>query len=105
VAETVIVLGAVATALGAVWKFLVVPIAKGIRVLHLTYEKVSGYDDRLAVVEERSAQLVNNSGSSMKDAVDRIEAKQDAQASALADHIDNERAELLKVWQALATTK
>lgn len=96
VLQALIILGAIAAALGALWRYVLRPVGKTFLAVHETLEMVREDHQRVAVVEERSAQLVNNSGSSLKDAVDRIEAAQGAMTQSFND-------ELLKIWQNLAS--
>lgn len=100
--EWIIALGAVCGALGAIYKFVVRPVARAFKRIGDTYEHVMNFDDRLKRVEERSEELVHNSGSSLKDAVARIEHGQRLNGQAITEHIDWANHEVLKVWQSLA---
>lgn len=100
--EWIIALGAVSGALTAIYKFAVRPIARAIKRIGDTYEHVMAFDGRLQKVEERSEELVHNSGSSLKDAVARIERGQRNNGQAITEHIDWANNEILKVWQSLA---
>lgn len=103
VAQWLVVAAALCAAYWTIWHKAVRPIASIARKIHGTYEKVMEYDDRIRHVEDRAEQLVNNGGSSLRDAVDRIEVGQVAQATALSEHVEWGRDELLKVWQNLAS--
>jgi hypothetical protein len=95
-------LAALVVAIHTIWTKAIRPICKAVKILHATYESVTDQGDRLEVVEQRSAELVNNSGSSLRDAVDRIETEQTRQGAVLNTHLDWAQDELLKVWQTMA---
>ena len=80
----------------------VVPLGKVFRRISAIYEKVMEYDDRLKTVESHTVQLKNNGGSSVKDAVDRIEVAQAETSAALREHLDWARDEFAQVWKGLA---
>lgn len=100
--EWIIALGAVSGALTAIYKFAVRPIARALKRIGDTYEHVMNFDARLEKVECRTEELVHNSGSSLKDAVARIEAGQRLNGQAITEHIDWANREVLKVWQSIA---
>lgn len=95
-------LAALVVAVHTIWTKAIRPIARAVKILHATYDSVNDQGERLATVEKRSEELLNNSGSSLRDAVDRIEAEQTRQGGVLNTHLDWAQEELLKVWQSLA---
>lgn len=100
--EWILAAGALITAIVAIYKTAVLPIIRAVKRIHLTYDQVMDYGGRLDSVERRSLELVRNSGSSLRDAVDRIERGQRHNAEALSDHITWGNTELVKIWQSLA---
>lgn len=104
VAGFILAVAAVVVAVHTIWTKAIRPIARAVKILHATYDSVSDQGTRLEVVEKRSEELVNNSGSSLRDAVDRIEAEQSRQGDVLYKHLDWAQVELLKVWQTMAAT-
>lgn len=95
-------LAAIVVALRTIWTKGIRPVSRAIKVLHATYDSVSEQDTRLRTVEKRSEELLNNSGSSLRDAIDRIEAEQANQGQTMTEHLEWSQAEILKVWQSLA---
>lgn len=101
--QWLLILAAVIVALWTIYTKAIRPMAKAGRTIHGIYEMVREDHERIAKVETRAEQLVNNGGSSMRDAIDRIEFKQAGQAKMLSDHVEWGQGELLKVWQNLAS--
>lgn len=95
-------LAALVVAIHTIWTKAVRPIVRAVKVLHATYDSVSDQGHRLEIVEQRSAELLNNSGSSLRDAVDRIESEQTRQGAVLNTHLDWAQVEIMKVWQGMA---
>jgi hypothetical protein len=103
---------AIATIVGAghtIWTKAVRPVVRGMKTIAKTYEKVSEYDDRLKMVESHTKELKNNSGSSMRDAVDRIEKTVNGNTKNIDAHLkwaNNQtlevQQEIREVWKTLA---
>lgn len=100
--EFIVAAAAVIGAIGVIWQKAVRPIARAVKHVHLTYDQIMEYGGRLSEVEKRSLELMPNSGTSLRDAVDRIEIGQRTNAENLAAHIEWGQAELVKIWQSLA---
>lgn len=91
---------AILTAVTVIWRKIGLPIVNAVKVVHRTYEQVMEDHNRLAEVEHA---VKPNSGSSLRDAVDRIETTQKEDRRMLADHIQWGQAELINVWKNLAS--
>lgn len=99
----ILAISIVAGAMHTIWTRIIKPISKGFKVIHKTYEQVMEYDERLEHVETHTKELARNSGTSLRDAVDRIEVRQAHDGNVLAEHLEWSQSELLKVWQNLAS--
>lgn len=98
----VIALAALITALGVIHKKVVKPLVNGVKAIHDTYESVSQQGRRLDQIELSTQELHRNSGSSLRDAVDRIEHGQMHDREVMREHVEWSTGEFMEVWRNLA---
>lgn len=106
----VIGLAALVVAVRTLWTKAIRPIRDAVKQIHKTYNRVdstakatANLSERLATVEDQTKELKNNSGSSLRDAVDRIEAAQIKSDTAFTEHTKWGQEEALKIWRTLAS--
>lgn len=99
----IIVAASVVVAGHTLWAKIVKPISRAIKVLHDQWALTQEQNARLTTLEERSAELVPNSGTSLRDAVDRIERLQTTDSDLLHTHLLHASNEFTAIWKQIAS--